>query len=306
MKTDDVGITLKRIEERIPGIKCKRNEPMKNHTSFEIGGIVRAMLFPDSPEVFVALLLELAAAEVSTLVIGKGTNLLVADSLPDLIVVNTKGMCGIGLSGDGEIHAEAGAALSALAMFAYEQGLTGLEFAHGIPGTAGGAVTMNAGAYGSEIGEVILRTEAFNRENGVFTLENADHCFSYRTSRFSASGEIILSTVVKLQNGSRGDIMALMDDYASRRSKSQPLGIASAGSTFKRPKLGYAAELIDQAGLRGYTAGRAMVSEKHAGFVVNKGGASFADVMAVIDHVRETVLKSSGIELEPEVRIVTG
>ena len=304
--TDRINTVLERVKDSIPGIRYELNEPMGKHTSFRIGGTVRAMFFPDSANVLVMLLSEITASDVRMLVIGNGTNLLVADALPDMVVINTAGMCAISLQGEDEIYAEAGVSLSTLALFAYEHGLTGLEFAHGIPGTVGGAIVMNAGAYGGEIGDVILSSDVFAPDKGVLTLGNADHSFSYRTSRYSNTEETILSCVVKLQNGNRGDIRTLMDEYASRRRKSQPLDIASAGSTFKRPPLGYAASLIDEAGLRGYRAGRAMVSEKHAGFVVNEGGASFSDVMAVIDHVRETVLKTAGVELEPEVRIITG
>ena len=302
--TDDVGAALLKITEALPGIIYLRDEPLRNHTSFRIGGPVRAMFFPDSAGRMIGLLDGLSGENITPLVMGNGTNLLAADSALDIIVINTTGLGSITRTGACELSADAGVPLSALAARAYELGLAGLEFAHGIPGTVGGAVSMNAGAYGSEIKDIVITSEIYDSATGARALDIAGHEFSYRSSRFSYSGEVALSTVFRLREGDPEEIKALMDGYAARRRESQPLEMASAGSAFKRPASGYAAELIDRAGLRGYTAGGAMVSEKHAGFIVNTGEASFSDVMAVIDHVRETVLRTSGVELEPEIRIV--
>jgi UDP-N-acetylmuramate dehydrogenase len=200
--------------------------------------------------------------------------------------------------------AESGILLSKLAVFALEHSLTGLEFAHGIPGTLGGAVSMNAGAYGGEMKDIVVKTTAVAPDSQVFDVIGDAHGFSYRRSRFSEMNHVILSSVLKLDKGDPEVIKSRMDELSRKRRESQPLNLPSAGSTFKRPQGGYAAALIEQAGLKGYVFGGAMVSEKHAGFVVNRGNATFSDVMAVIDHVRETVLKQFSIELEPEVKII--
>jgi len=204
-----------------------------------------------------------------------------------------------------DITAGAGALLSRLAVFACEHGLTGLEFAYGIPGSFGGAVVMNAGAYDSEMKNIVLSTTAYNTKTGKYTVKSAEHDFSYRHSRFSNTDDVVLSSVVRLQSGDKKTIKQKMDELTARRHKSQPLDIPSAGSTFKRPKEGYAAALIEQAGLKGFTVGGAAVSEKHAGFIVNHGGASFRDVMDVIEHVRKVVFKEFGVELELEVKIIS-
>jgi UDP-N-acetylmuramate dehydrogenase len=203
-----------------------------------------------------------------------------------------------------EITAESGVLLSKLAVFALEHAFSGLEFAHGIPGTLGGAVTMNAGAYGGEMKDIVHKTTAVTQGAHVYDVTGDSHGFSYRHSRYSDTEDIILSSVLQLKKGNPEEIKSRMDELSKKRRESQPLNMPSAGSTFKRPQGGYAAALIEQAGLKGYTVGEAMVSKKHAGFVVNLGSATFRDVMAVIDHVREMVLNQFGIELEPEVKII--
>jgi len=165
-------------------------------------------------------------------------------------------------------------------------------------------VMMNAGAYGGEMKDVIYSTTAYNNEDGCFTLTDADNEFSYRKSRFTNTDDTILSAVIRLKKGDKSKIKSKMDELAARRRESQPLSLASGGSTFKRPKEGYAAALIEQAGLRGFTIGGAQVSQKHTGFVVNKGNATFADILAVIEHTQDIVLKQFGVKLEPEIRII--
>jgi len=295
---------IKVILSKLPNMEIKLNEPLKNHTTFKIGGPVEAMIFPESAAQVTAVYDLLSEYDKKPLIIGNGSNILACDDKLDLLVINTSKMKNIAITDFGSIIADAGVLLSTLANFACEKGLTGLEFAHGIPGTAGGAVVMNAGAYGGEMKDVVFETTAYSPKTGSITLTAADNEFSYRNSRFSNCDDILLSVVFKLEKSNKNEIKAKMDDLYVRRSESQPLELASSGSTFKRPKEGYSAALIEQAGLKGYMTGGAQVSDKHSGFIVNTGNATFSDVMAVIDHVQDTVFKQTGILLEPEVKII--
>jgi len=304
---DRISMAIETVRSSIPGLNLRLNEPMKNHTSFRIGGPVRAMFFPGSAEELVELCCLLNRFEERPLIIGNGTNLLVDDRKQlELTAIKTTGIDTVTQTGETEITAGAGVPLSRLAEFALECGLSGLEFAHGIPGSLGGAVSMNAGAYGSEMKDVVHKTSAYNNTAGKHDITGGQHGFEYRHSRFSGTDDVILSSSVHLQEGDKQKISAKMDELFAQRRENQPLDLPSAGSTFKRPKDGYAGQLIGQAGLKGYTVGGAQVSQKHSGFIVNYGGATFADIMAVIDHVRETVLKRFGIELEPEIKIIRG
>jgi len=303
---------IKAIQGEFPGMELLLNEPLKNHTTFKIGGTVSAMIFPESTTHAIELYDLLYEYGITPLIIGNGSNILASDNKLDLIVINTSKLKNISLidsdeliSKDfGAVKADAGVLLSELAVFACENNLTGLEFAHGIPGTAGGAVVMNAGAYGGEMKDVVFETTAYAPKVGSFKLTAADNDFSYRHSRFSNSDDILLSVVFKLEKSNMNDIRSKMDDLSIRRRESQPLEFASGGSTFKRPKEGYSAALIEQAGLKGYKIGGAQVSEKHSGFIVNTGNATFSDVIAIIEHIKETVFKQTGIQLEPEVKII--
>ena len=221
-----------------------------------------------------------------------------------MVVVNTKGLDSIENVSKTGIAAGAGVSLKALAVSAYERGLSGLEFAHGIPGTLGGAVYMNAGAYGCEMKDVVKLTNAIHHKTGEFAAEGAELGFSYRRSRFMDSGDTVTSAVLELRKGDKDSIKAKMDEMAGLRQNCQPLDMPSAGSVFKRPKSGYSGAFIEQAGLKGYAIGGAQVSEKHAGFIINRGNATFSDVMTVICHVQEEVFRQFGIELEPEIKIV--
>ena len=314
-KTNDKGQITKAIEvvkRKLPEVAYKLNEPMRNHTSFKIGGAVRVMYFPESASQLTELCDILSENGVTPLILGNGSNILASDDELDLVAINTSGLSGIELvntddtdsQGYGEIAVEAGVLLSKLAVFACECGLTGLEFAHGIPGTVGGAVMMNAGAYDGEMKDVVSSTTAYSMKHGKYSLTAADHEFSYRHSCFSDTNDTVISTKIRLPKGDKKSIQAKMDELGARRREKQPLDLPSGGSTFKRPKDGYAAALIEQAGLKGYTIGGAQVSEKHAGFVVNRGDATFADVMAVIEHVQGVVLERFGVQLEPEIKIV--
>jgi len=280
------------------------DEPLKNYTSFKIGGPVRAMFFPKDLVSFTGLCKLLYEYEITPLILGCGTNLLAGDGTHDIVVVKSTGSKNIVQSGETEILAEAGAMMSKLAVFASRLGLSGLEFAHGIPGTAGGAVVMNAGAYGGEMKDIVYSTTAYNAKTGDYECSAGEHEFAYRHSRFLNTDDIVLSTKIRLKKGDKECIKKQMDELSARRHQSQPLDMPSAGSTFKRPLSGYAAALIEEAGLKGYTIGGAQVSEKHAGFIVNRSDATFEDVMSLIEHVQVTVQMRFGIELEPEVKII--
>ena len=302
---DRISKSIETVNTELPHIECRLDEALKLHTSFRIGGPVRAMFFPKSTDELVALCSMLRGCGTEPLIIGNGTNLLADDIKPlEIIAVKTTAINDALQTGEEELTACAGISLSKLATIARDCGLSGLEFAHGIPGTLGGAVSMNAGAYGSEMKDVVISSEAYGYDTGTFRITADEHGFSYRHSRFSDSRDVVLSSVIKLKRGDKDSIGAKMDELNILRRESQPLELPSAGSTFKRPKDGYAAKLIENAGLKGYTVGGAQVSSKHAGFVVNKGGALFSDVMAVIDHVRMTVWNRFGIELEPEIKII--
>jgi len=288
-------------------IKVLFDEPMSKHTTFKIGGAVRAMYFPETASDMVELCKSLYEQGITPYIIGNGSNLLVSDAGPDIVIINTSKLRNIVLTDadNNEITADSGVLLSELAVFAYKHELTGLEFAHGIPGTLGGAVVMNAGAYNGEMKNVVISTKVYSFENGEYELKGDEHNFSYRNSAFSSRSDVILSSVIRLQKGDKDTTRQKMDELATRRRESQPLDKPSAGSTFKRPKDGYAAALIEQAGLKGFSIGGAEVSEKHAGFVVNTGNATFNDVISVIEHVQETVMKQFGVMLEPEIKILT-
>ena len=302
---NNISSVLDAVQIELPEIECRTDEQMKNHTSFRVGGPVQAMFFPTNADETARLYQLLLSHEISPLILGNGTNLLVTDGPLKLAVINMMKMRSMEYTAEFEITADAGVMLSKLAVFASECGLSGLEFAHGIPGSLGGAVNMNAGAYGGEMKDIVTRTKALCPEAGIFDISSAEHDFSYRHSRFSNGKEIILSTSVRLVHGDKQSIKAKMDELSAKRRSSQPLDMPSAGSTFKRPKDGYAGTLIEQAGLKGYTSGGAQVSEKHAGFVINKGNATFSDIMRVVEHVREVIFKQYGIELELEVKVIS-
>lgn len=294
----------KTISDYLPDLAWVADEPMAKHTSFRIGGPAARMAFPANREQLVILCGLLQDAGVTPLVIGNGTNLLVADEGLDTVVIDTsRALNAMAITGENEITADAGALLTQLAVFAWKHGLMGLEFAHGIPGTLGGGVVMNAGAYGGEMKSIITEVTALYPD-GVRTLSPGELDLSYRHSVFSAGEGIVLGAKLGLQRGDASAIKAQMDELMVRRKASQPLELPSAGSTFKRPVGYYAGPLIEQCGLKGARIGGAEVSPKHAGFVVNVGGATCADVLALIERVRNTVFEAHGVLLEPEVKII--
>lgn len=297
---------LNTLKSEIPGLVLRENEPLSRHTSFRIGGDARLFAEPSGAGELASLVSLLRRCGERYILIGNGTNMLFSDDGYNGCVIHL-GDRFAEVSADGDsITALSGITLSRLAVFARDRSLSGLEFAHGIPGSLGGAVFMNAGAYGGEMKDVISSVSVLTPAGDVKSISGAGCAFSYRTSRFEDSGEIILGAVLRLAPGDSDEITAAMRLLMEKRASSQPLDKPSAGSTFKRPQAGYAAAMIDECGLKGLTIGGAAVSDKHAGFVVNLGGASFSDVISVMDKVRDAVYSRFGVTLEPEVRIIRG
>ncbi|WP_417044674.1 UDP-N-acetylmuramate dehydrogenase [Dysosmobacter sp.] len=298
----------KKMADYLPDLKITEEEPMSRHTSFHIGGPARRMAFPATGAQMVLLMSFAEECGARPLVIGKGTNLLCPDEGLDRLVVETSGLSRLEMGTEPDtVLAEAGVSLARLADFACKAGLTGLEFAHGIPGSVGGGVCMNAGAYGGEMKQVVSGVSVLFPEEGVKFLSGEEMNFGYRHSLLTDHPEaVVLHALFRLTPGDPETIREQMRDLASRRKASQPLEWPSAGSTFKRPEGYFAGTLIDQCGLKGLTVGGAQVSEKHAGFVINRGGATCADVEALIRQIQERVQEQAGVRLEPEVKILRG
>ncbi len=296
---------LVNIDDNMPGLEILEHEKMSEHCSFKIGGEVRAYIAPkdiwDMSKVFYYLHMN----NVYPFMLGKGTNILIPDEGLDICVISTENLQEIRLGKEeNTIYADAGVSLARLAQFAQQNGLAGLEFASGIPGSVGGGILMNAGAYGGEMKDVIDSVVVYYLPDQALCECKGEDCgFSYRHSNFEQAGCAILSAVFKLTPDDPEAIAARMSEMNDKRRKSQPLDLPSAGSAFKRPVGGYAAALIEEAGLKGYSVGGAQVSEKHSGFVVNKGGATYDDVVELLDDVRKKVYEKSQIALEPEIRI---
>ena len=287
------------------GIKFLEHEELSKHTSFKIGGPAEIFAKPSSEEQVCEIVKFCKENEIPLLPLGKGSNVLVSDNgIAGVVMCFGSDFGKIKLLDEETIYCEAGTSLGALCNFALENGLTGLEFAYGIPGSVGGAVFMNAGAYGGEIKDVIVYADHVdkNGETGRFAGEELQ--MSYRHSAYSAKEYFITGAAFKLQKGDKAEIKAKMDDLLGRRFDKQPMDKPSAGSTFKRPEGAFASALIDQCGLKGYRVGGAEVSTKHAGFVVNIGGATCADVLELIKGVQEKVKADTGFFLEPEVEIL--
>ena len=294
------------IAKYLPDLSVACEEPMSRHTSFRIGGGARRMAFPERGEQLVLLHSFALECGARPLVVGNGTNLLVADEGLDRLVIETSGMNRLEMGQEPDtVVAEAGVTLARLADFACRAGLAGLEFAHGIPGTVGGGICMNAGAYDGEMKQVVSRATVLFPEEGVRVLSGEEMAFGYRHSLLTDRPDaVVLSAEFHLSPGREETIRERMRELMQRRKASQPLEWPSAGSTFKRPAGYFAGTLIDQCGLKGLTVGGAQVSEKHAGFVINRGGATCADVTALIGEVQARVLERTGVHLEPEVKII--
>ena len=301
MKITEFYDEIRRI---LPDLEICANELMSKHTSFRIGGPAAAMAFPRNTEELSILLKQSKMLDIKTAILGAGTNVLAPDEGVDCLVICLKDCFGgIERIDDTHIRVAAGVTMTRAALFAAGLGLSGLEFAHGIPGTVGGGVYMNAGAYGGEICQVCAQVDVMDRDGNVRTLSSEQMEFSYRHSVLEETGDIVLSAVFALSHASEEVIRGRMQELMKKRSASQPLDLPSAGSAFKRPVGGYAAALIDQAGLRGFQIGGAAISEKHAGFAVNLSGATAKDVKKLLQEVSDIVFEKSGIRLEPEVRI---
>lgn len=293
-----------KIATLLPEIELKMNEPMSRHTSFRIGGPAEVMAFPENCEQLAQLLKLSRLLDIKPAILGAGTNVLAPDSgLSGLVICLKDCMNGIVRLDERRIRVAAGVTMTRAAVYAASLGLSGLEFAHGIPGTVGGGVFMNAGAYGGEIASVCESVDVMIDDGTVITIPREQMCFSYRHSRLEEAFGIVVSAVFLLEHKPEPEIRQCMLELMERRKASQPLQLPSAGSAFKRPAAGYAAALIDQAGLKGFRIGDAAVSEKHAGFVVNHGAAKAEDVTALLQQVSQRVFERTGVRLEPEVRI---
>ena len=287
------------------GIKYLEQEELSKHTSFKIGGPAEIFAKPANAGQVSEIVDFCRENEIPLLPLGKGSNVLVSDNGIEGVVMHFGSDFGkISLLDEETVYCEAGTSLSALCKFALENELTGLEFAYGIPGSVGGAVFMNAGAYGGEIKDVIVFADHVDKEGrtGRFTGEELQ--MSYRHSVYSGKEYFITGAAFKLQKGDKAEIKAKMDDLLGRRFDKQPMDKPSAGSTFKRPEGAFASALIDQCGLKGYRIGGAEVSTKHAGFVVNIGGATAEDVLQLIGYIQEKVKNDTGFFIEPEIEIL--
>lgn len=288
----------------LPGIDLKFSEPMSRHTSFRIGGNAEIMTFPKSADELSTILKICRQQGVTPAILGAGTNVLAPDEgIAGIVICLKDCLDGMERVDETRVRVAAGVTMTRAAVYAANLGLSGLEFAHGIPGTVGGGVYMNAGAYGGEICQVCQSVDVMNMDGNLVTYDASRMGFSYRHSRLEDEGGIVVSAVFALIPKPTDEIKAQMKELMAKRSASQPLDLPSAGSAFKRPVGGYAAALIDQAGLKGFQIGGAAVSEKHAGFVVNLGGATAEDVKNLLEQVACIVFEKSGIQLEPEVRI---
>lgn len=279
-----------------------KDEPMSAHTTFRIGGPADYFAMPSSAEEIRRIVSLCIEQEVPYYIIGNGSNLLVGDKgFRGVIIQIFKNMRDIRTEGE-TVTAQAGALLSKVAATAYDAGLTGFEFASGIPGTLGGAVRMNAGAYGGEMSQVLKSADVLTAEGEVLTIPVEEMKMGYRTSIVSRMDYVVLGAQLVLSRGSKEDIRAKMDELKEKRVSKQPLEFGSAGSTFKRPEGYFAGKLIEDAGLRGFRIGNAQVSEKHCGFVINRGGATAAEVAELMDHIIRRVEETSGVRLQPEVK----
>lgn len=304
---DNLAILISEIRTKIPKLELRENESMRKHCSFRIGGKARVMAMPSSVEETEKLCILLRKSGVKPLIIGNGTNLLVTDSELDRFVIKfSDRMSSVEKSGETGVKALCGISLARLSSVCAEFSLTGMEFAHGIPGSLGGAVCMNAGAYGGEMKDIVTTVQYLDENLKLGRKSGNELDMGYRHSVFSQRDYIVLGADLELTLGEKDTIFSQMRKLSKKRRSSQPLDMPSAGSTFKRPEHGYAAALIDEAGLKGFTIGGAQVSEKHAGFVINRGNATFDDVIALIEHIQKTVYERTGISLEPEVRIIRG
>lgn len=300
----DLTLLQQKFLEFLPEEILKLNEPMSSHTSFRIGGGVEVMAFPRNTDELKNVLKVSAMLDTKPAILGAGTNVLAPDNgISGVVICLKDALLGKRQLDETTIEVMAGETMTKAAIFAANLGLSDLEFAHGIPGTVGGGIYMNAGAYGGEICQVCDRVEVMDRQGNTRWLTKEEMTFSYRHSILEDMDWIVLRGIFKLNPKEPGEIRDYMKELMAKRSASQPLDMPSAGSAFKRPVGGYAAALIDGAGLKGFQIGGAAISTKHAGFAVNMGNATAEDVKNLLRQVSDIVFDKSGIRLEPEVRI---
>ncbi len=293
-----------KIAALLPKIQFRYNESMASHTSFRIGGPAEVMAFPKNVQELADILKVSASLNCKWAILGAGTNVLAPDDgISGLVICLKDCLGGMERLDENRIRVGAGVTMTRAAVYAAGQNLGGMEFAHGIPGTVGGGVYMNAGAYGGEIVQICESVDVMYPDGTLVTIPGAEMGFSYRHSRLEEEDGIVVSAVFALEPKPQAQVREIMQDLQQRRRTSQPLDLPSAGSAFKRPVGGYAAALIDQSELKGYRVGGAAVSEKHAGFVVNLGGSTAQDVKDLLAQVSDMVFEKTGIRLEPEVRI---
>ena len=297
------------LAKRCPTLELRKNESMERNTSFHVGGPARLMALPRTKGEAKSALLAAAELGIEPFFLGNGTNLLVPDRGVERFLIKPAGKYGVDelnrvWEANGLLCAGAAVSLANLSGCALGRNLTGLEFAQGIPGSVGGGVTMNAGAYGGELVQVLDSVTVLDRQGQEHVIPAADCGLGYRRSIFSGGDYLIVEARFRLSHGDPADIEARMKELAAKRKEKQPLEYPSAGSTFKRPEGYFAAALIDQCGLKGLTVGGAQVSEKHAGFVINRGGATCADVLALVEQIKAVVKERTGVELELEVKIL--
>lgn len=280
------------------------DEPMKKHTSFKIGGPVDLMIIPGNEEQLVNGVKICRENNINFYIMGNGSNLLVKDGgMRGVVIKINEGFNNIRFD-DTKIYCEAGALLTAVSRRAYQHSLTGMEFANGIPGTIGGGITMNAGAYGGEMKDIIKKVRVMDKNNNIVEYSNEEMNFRYRGSRVVDEGLIVLGVEIKLEHGDVSEIKETMRDLTHRRTSKQPLELPSGGSTFKRPEGHFAGKLIEDSGLKGLIHGGAQVSEKHCGFVVNIDNASCKDVLGLISIIKSTVKDNFDVDLEPEIKLI--
>ncbi|MCF0123807.1 MAG: UDP-N-acetylmuramate dehydrogenase [Ruminiclostridium sp.] len=302
---DRFGSLREKLLTALPRLELRQQEPMSRHTSFKVGGPAALMACPGSMEEL-SVILKLAGEEgIRPFFLGKGSNLLVSDRGVDEFVIKIAGgITELRLEGETTLYVGAGVTLAQAANFAADHGLTGLEFAHGIPGTMGGGLFMNAGAYDGELVQVVRSADCLDERGECRGLEKDQLELGYRHSVFARLPWLITGVRLELRRGEQAEIRAKMADLAQRRRDKQPLEYPSAGSTFKRPEGHFAGGLIEQCGLKGTAVGGAQVSEKHAGFLINRGNATCQDILDLIRLVRKTVMEQTGVKLEPEVRML--
>ncbi|MEN6325209.1 MAG: UDP-N-acetylmuramate dehydrogenase [Syntrophomonas sp.] len=292
------------LRKLFPVDRIKINEPMKDHTSFKVGGPADYMVTPENVEELKKVIVFCRKKNLSFFILGLGSNILVKDKgIRGVVVKLGNGFKNLTIDGE-QITAEAGISLSNLAKEAARYGLSGLEFAEGIPGSLGGAVVMNAGAYGGEMKDVLTEVTAINHNSDIKKYTPDEMSMAYRKSIFQLNGDTVISAVIQLHKDKKESIQAQMDDYACRRREKQPLEFPSAGSTFRRPPNHFVGPMIEELGLKGYQIGGAQVSTKHAGFIINAGNATANDILVLIAYIQKRVKERYGVDLQTEIKVI--